>query len=151
MVCYCLQLFVTRDYVYCLQSHHRLVNDLSTVVQLTNRLLRFCLTEGLFTTKESAVHLFSSTLDPYIITSWFAIVLDEIKNCTDFKRKADCKQSSGTYLAKINPSNPPPPPRGSQPIQFECMDCCIMIYPAHILTNTSHKEMLIYFDLKYTN
>ena len=112
MVCYCLQLFVTRDYVYCLQSHHRLVNDLSTVVQLTNRLLHFCLTEGLFTTKESAVHLFSSTLDPYIITSWFAIVLDEIKNYTDFKRKADCKQSSGTYLAKINPSNPPPPSPG---------------------------------------
>ena len=30
--------------------------------------------------KKSAVYLFSSTLDPYIITSWFAIVLDEIKN-----------------------------------------------------------------------
>ena len=27
--------------VYCLQSHHSPVNDLSTVVQLTNRLLRF--------------------------------------------------------------------------------------------------------------
>ena len=27
--------------VYCLQSHHRPVNDLSTVVQLTNRLLCF--------------------------------------------------------------------------------------------------------------
>ena len=38
---YCLQLFVARDYFYCLQSHHRPVNDLSTVVQLTNRLLRF--------------------------------------------------------------------------------------------------------------
>ena len=37
---YCLQLFVARDYFHCLQSHHRPVNDLSTVVQLTNRLLR---------------------------------------------------------------------------------------------------------------
>ena len=67
------------------------------------------------------------------------------------REKADYKQSSGTYLAKINPSNPPLPGGPSLSIQFECMDCCIMIYPAHILTNTSHKEMLIYFDLKYTN
>ena len=29
------------DYFSCLQSYHRPVNDLSTVVQLTNRLLRF--------------------------------------------------------------------------------------------------------------
>ena len=41
MVRYCLQLFVMRDYFYCFQSHHRSVNDLSTVVQLTNRILRF--------------------------------------------------------------------------------------------------------------
>ena len=32
---------MTHDYFYCLQSHHRPVNDLSTAVQLTNRLLRF--------------------------------------------------------------------------------------------------------------
>ena len=37
---YCLQLVATRDYFYCLQSHHRPVNYLSTAVQLTNRLLR---------------------------------------------------------------------------------------------------------------
>ena len=80
MVRYCLQLFVMRDYFYCFQSHHRSVNGLSTVVKLTNRILRSGLTEGLFTTKESAVRLLSSRLDPYIITSWFAIALGEIKN-----------------------------------------------------------------------
>ena len=37
------------------------------------------LTEGLCTTKESAVRLFSSRLDPYITTSLFAIALDKIK------------------------------------------------------------------------
>ena len=67
------------NYFSCLQSYHRPVNDLSTVVQLTNRLLRFW-ADGLFVTEESAVRLFSSRLDPYIITSWFAIALDEIKN-----------------------------------------------------------------------
>ena len=42
MVRYCLQLVVTHDYFYCLQSHlHGPVNDPSTAVQLTNRLLRF--------------------------------------------------------------------------------------------------------------
>ena len=41
LVRYCLQLAVTRDYFYCLQSHHRPVNDLSTAMQLTNRLVRF--------------------------------------------------------------------------------------------------------------
>ena len=37
--------------------------------------------------KNKRLRLFSSRLDPYVITSWFAIALDEIKNQTDFKRK----------------------------------------------------------------
>ena len=42
------------------------------------------------------IRLFSSRLDPYIITSCFAIAPDEIKNQTGFliREKADCKQSS---------------------------------------------------------
>ena len=59
---YCLQLFVTRDYFYCLQSHHRPVNDLSTVVQLTNRLLRFWADVGFvyYKRNSSPSFLFSS-------------------------------------------------------------------------------------------
>ena len=35
-----------RDYFYHLQSHHRPVNDLSTAVKLTNRLLCFWADRG---------------------------------------------------------------------------------------------------------
>ena len=52
---------MTRDYLYCLQSHHRPVNDRQ---QLCNWPIGYSvsgLTEGLFTTKESAVRLFLKT------------------------------------------------------------------------------------------
>ena len=46
------------------------------------------LTEGLFTTKESAVRLFSSRLiSIVIITSWFAIGLDEIRTRRNLREK----------------------------------------------------------------
>ena len=50
LVRYCLQLFVMRDYFYRLQSHHRI----STVVQLTNRLLRFWADRGFVYYKRSS-------------------------------------------------------------------------------------------------
>ena len=56
-------------------------NDLSTVVQLTNRLLRFWADGGLLQKSQQSV------FSRLVITSWFAIALDEIKNKTDFKRK----------------------------------------------------------------
>ena len=47
-------------FIAYIDPHHRPVNDLSTAVKLTNRLLRFW-ADGVFaTTKESAVRLFSS-------------------------------------------------------------------------------------------
>ena len=46
---------------HLLHLHHRPVNDLSTAVELSDRLLHFLgLTEGLFTIKESVVRLFWS-------------------------------------------------------------------------------------------
>ena len=54
-------LFEEIRHFYRLHLHHRPVNDLSTAVKLTDRLLHFWgLTEGLFTTKEYAVRLFPS-------------------------------------------------------------------------------------------
>ena len=85
MVRYYLQLVVTRDYFYCLQYHRRPVNDLSTAVQLTNRLLRFWADGGLVYYKRVS--------NPQIITSWFAIALNEIRTRRILRDKADCKQS----------------------------------------------------------
>ena len=83
MVCYCLQLVVvvTRDYFYCLQSHHRPVNYLSTAVQSSNRLLRFWTDGGFVYYKRvsSPSFLFWSQFLIVKITSWFAIALDEIR------------------------------------------------------------------------
>ena len=63
-------------YFHCLHSHHKPVNSCAIDQSVTP----FPgLTEGLFTTKESAVRLFSSRLDSHIITSWFSIALDEIR------------------------------------------------------------------------
>ena len=89
---YCLQLVATRDYVYCLQSHHRPVNNyyLSTAVQLTNRLLPFWADGGFVYYKR--VSSPSSRLGS--ITSWFAIALDEIRTIRILREKADCKQSN---------------------------------------------------------
>ena len=54
-------LFEEKRYFYGLHLHHRLANDLSAAVQLTNRLLHvFWADGGLFTRKESPVRLFSS-------------------------------------------------------------------------------------------
>ena len=52
--------------------------------------------EGVSPRRKNKTFLVSSRLDPYIITSWFAIAPDEIKNQTDFliREKADCKQAS---------------------------------------------------------
>ena len=95
MVRYYLQLVVTRDYFYCLQSHHRPVNDLSTAVQLTNRLLRFWADKGFVYYKRDSIPSFlvSSQSLVVIITSWFAIALDEVRTRRILREKADCKQS----------------------------------------------------------
>ena len=95
MVRYCLQLFVTHDYFYCLQSHHRPVNDLSTAVQLTNRLLRFWADKGFVYYKRVSIPSFlvSSQSLIVIITSWFAIALDEVRTRRILREKAECKQS----------------------------------------------------------
>ena len=72
---------MTRDYFYCLQSHHGPVNYLSTAVQLTNRLLRFGADGGFVYYKRVSNPSFlvwSQSLI-VIITSWFAIALDEIR------------------------------------------------------------------------
>ena len=92
MVRYCLQFFVTRDYFYCLQSHHRPVNDLSTAVQLlTNRLLRFW-ADGRFVYYRSQQSVFSRLVS-VILTSWFRIALNEIRTRRILREKADCKKS----------------------------------------------------------
>ena len=92
MVRYCLQLVVTRDYFYCLQSHHRPVNDLSTAVQLTNRLLRFWAGGGFVYYKRVSSPSFLRLVS-VIIMSWFAIALDEIRTRRILREKANCKQS----------------------------------------------------------
>ena len=95
MVRYFLQLVVKRDYFYCLQSHDRPVNDLSTAVQLTNRLLRFWADGGFVYYKRvsSPSFLISSQSLIVITTSWFAIALDEIRTRRILREKADCKRS----------------------------------------------------------
>ena len=84
-----------RDYFYCLQLHHRPVNDLSTAVKLTNRLLRFWADGGFVYYKRvsSPSFLVWSQYLVVIITSWFAIALDEIRTRRILREKADCKQS----------------------------------------------------------
>ena len=99
MVRYCLQLVVTRDYFYCLQSHKGPVNYLSTAVQLimTNQLLRFWADGGFVDYKRvssPSFFVWSQSLI-VIITSWFAIGLDEIRTRRILREKADCKQSMG--------------------------------------------------------
>ena len=89
MVRYCLQLVVTRDYFYCLQSHHRPVNDLSTAVQLTNRLLRFW-ADGRFVYYKSQQSVFSRLVS-VILTSRIRIALNEIRTRRILREKADCK------------------------------------------------------------
>ena len=83
------------DYFYCLQSHDRPVNDLSTAVQLTNWLLCFWADGGFVYYKRvsSPSFLVSSQSHIVITTSWFAIALDEIKTRRILREKADCKQS----------------------------------------------------------
>ena len=95
MVRHCLQLVVTRDYIYCLQSHHKPVNYLSGAVQLTNRLLSFWADGGFVYYKRvrSPSFLVWSQSLIVIITSWFAIAVDEIRNRRILREKADCKQS----------------------------------------------------------
>ena len=92
---YCLQLVATRDYFYCLQSHHRPVNYLSTAVQLTNRLLRSW-ADGWFVyckrVSSPSFLVWSQSLIEKI-TSWFAIALDEIRTRWILREKAGCKQS----------------------------------------------------------
>ena len=100
MVRYCLQLVVTRDYFYCLQSHHRPVNYLSTAVQLTNRLLRFWADGGFVYYKRVSSPSFLVSCQSLIVitTSWFAIALDEIRTRRILREKADCKQSRFAYV-----------------------------------------------------
>ena len=86
--------------------HEKLVTtELNLVAPLTPRVATSSpaisysvsgLTEGLFTTKESAVHLFSfNIVIPYCnITSWFAIKLAEIRTGPILRKKANCKQST---------------------------------------------------------
>ena len=83
---------MTRDYFYRLhRSHHRPVNDLSTAVKLTNRLLRFWADGGLVYYKRvrDPQSVFSRLVPiPYCyITSWFAIALAEIRTRRIFKRR----------------------------------------------------------------
>ena len=90
---------MTRDYFYYLQSHRRPVNYLSTAVQLTNRLLHFWADGGFVYYKRviSPSSLVCSQSLIVIITSWFAIGLDEVRTRRILREKADCKQSRG-YL-----------------------------------------------------
>ena len=82
---------MTRDYFYCLQSHHGPVNDLSTAVQLTNRLLRFWADGGFVYYKRvsSSSFLAWSQSLIVIITLWFAVALDEIRTRRILGEKAD--------------------------------------------------------------
>ena len=91
---------MTRDYFYCLQSYHRPANYLSTAVQLTNRLLRFGADGGFVYYKRvsSPSFLVWSQSLIGIITSWFAIALDEIRTTRILRERVDCKQSSETWM-----------------------------------------------------
>ena len=85
------------DDFYCLQSHDRPVNDLSTAVQLTNRLLCFWADGGFVYYKRVSSPSFLVLSQSLIVitTSWFAIALDEIRTRWILREKADCcKQSS---------------------------------------------------------
>ena len=85
---------MTRDYFYCLQSHHGPVNDLSTAVQLTNRLLRFWADGGFVYYKRVSSPSFlvsSQSLNNNI--SWFVIALNEIRTGRILGEMADSKQS----------------------------------------------------------
>ena len=106
MVRYCLQLVVTCDYFYRLQSHHRPVNYLSTAVQLTNRLLLFWADGGFVYYKRvsSASFLVSSQSLILIIASWFIIALDDIRTRRILREKADCKQSTEPFDICSKPS-----------------------------------------------
>ena len=87
LVWYCLQLVVTRDFFYCLQSHRRSVNDLSRAVQLTNRLLRFRADGGFVYYKRVSCLSFlvsSQSLNNNIVVCNCA---GWDKNWTDFKGK----------------------------------------------------------------
>ena len=44
----------------------------------------------------------ASRLNPYIITSWFAIALDEIRTGRILREKADCKQSKDKSRTQTN-------------------------------------------------
>ena len=97
MVHYCLELVLTRDYFCCLQSYHRPVNYLSTAVQFTNRLLRFRADGGFVYYKRvnSPSFLVWSQSLIIIITSWFAIALDEIRT------RRILKESLGILLVSM--------------------------------------------------
>ena len=88
MVHYFLELVVTRDYFYCLQSYHR------PVVQLTNRLLRFWADGGfVYYKRVSSPSFLVSAQNLIVVTmSWFAIALDEIRTRRILREKANCKQ-----------------------------------------------------------
>ena len=82
--------------LFCLQSHHGSVNDLSTAVQLTNPLLRFWADGGFVYYKRVSSPSFLVSSQPlnHNMTSWFAIALDEIKTGRILREKADSKQSN---------------------------------------------------------
>ena len=74
---------------------YRSLNDLSTAVQLTNRLLRFWADKGFVYYKRVSIPSFlvSSQSLIVIITSWFGIALDEVRTRRILREKAECKQS----------------------------------------------------------
>ena len=89
---------MTRDYFYRLHAHHRPVNDLSTAVKLTNRLLRFWADGGFVYYKRVRSPFFRLVPIPYCyITSWFAIALTEIRTRRILREKASCKQSNTEF------------------------------------------------------
>ena len=77
-----------------------LPNDLSTALQLTNRLLRFWADGGFVYYKRVSSPSFSSRLNIVITTSWFAIALDEIRTRRILREKAHYKQSKLEYQLK---------------------------------------------------
>ena len=75
-----------------MRSYHRPVNYLSTAVQLTNRLVRFWADGGSVYYKRVSSPSF--LVWSQLITSWFAIALDEIRTRRILREKADFKQSN---------------------------------------------------------
>ena len=71
-----------------MRSYHRPVNYLSTAVQLTNRLVRFWADGGSVYYKRVSSPSF--LVWSQLITSWFAIALDEIRTRRILREKADC-------------------------------------------------------------